>query len=647
MQHRQPPSDLLPSLHLAQSIIEHAAEAIVVLDGRGLVMSANEAACRLGGLDRSLVLGRPFTEFVNGLPPEQWAAELSELSAGTWRAFECDVTFAGPGERRLEVGVTRIGEDGDTTLVCFITDVTAERQARRELTQSEERWRLLVEASPDAVVIVDPDGTCRWASPRAFQLFAAQPGSRAMGFAVMDWIAPEDRELSAAVMTDVMRGADSPGHEFTGLRADGTRFRVEVHSSLLHDDHGRPDGMLSTLRDVDSRYRTLTRLATLADISRIFLRTAPLDGVFAAVPEILRERFRLGAAAVELFDGNDVVIAGVTGVAGVAPGRRVAVDDSPARRTLVDGGPVVDLEGGPLWAAQDGSQGSPGVKTFVSVPITGEQGVIGALSLADTRRLDDAESLVDVLSIVADYLALEIERRRSADALRVSERKYRVFLEHFHGVAYRRAPGGPIGEIMEGAVTDLTGYAADDFASGRLSWFQLVHPQDLPRVRQAAELLTSLPDYRLSEEYRIVRRDGQVRWVSDVARRIDDDPRGPVAQGAVYDITEQKASQARIAASEEKLRRVFNSTHDGIVVHDELGRVREVNETFLHMYGVPAERADTYTIQDYSAPDAEMLARLPGALGRDAGRPSAALRMAGAAPARRHVCSTSRLISVR
>jgi len=67
---------------------------------------------------------------------------------------------------------------------------------------------------------------------------------------------------------------------------------------------------------------------------------------------------------------------------------------------------------------------------------------------------------------------------------------------------------------------------------------------------------------------------------------------------------------AELKDTAEKLRTVFNSTHDAIFIHDYEGRIEEVNDPMLALYRVPRERALEFTIADYSAPG-EQLERLP------------------------------------
>jgi PAS domain S-box-containing protein len=479
------------------------------------------------------------------------------------------------------------------------------------LRHSDERYRRLVEMSPDAVVIVDARGDVVWASPATYELFALPADLPAAGQHIADWVERDDRRQAAALLRRLRRQREADAVELRCLRADGTVFHAEVRAARLAEEDAHAHLVMAVVRDVEARFRTDAGRAAQAQVTRLFLHGAPLGDALVEAAGAVCSWFCLDGATLELLeaDGSLVTVA-VGGAAMGGDERRVPA--GAVRRALAGGEPAAVLQPDAQAAELPAALAALHPWCGLCVPLLGNDGPLGVLSLAAARPLGDVHGLLAPLRAVADCLALEIERRRALEALQASEHKYRVFLDHYHGMAYRWTPGSEQPMVLEGAVFELTGYTADQFTSGALRWFDLVHPDDLLRVQRAEDQLLGVPGFRLDAEYRIVRRDGQVCWVSDVARRVDAAVGRPVVQGAVNDITAHKASAARLQASEEKLRRVFNNTHDAIVVHDIAGRVVEVNETWLAMYGVPAERALEFSVQDYSAPDEAMLARLPG-----------------------------------
>ncbi|MFP5258519.1 MAG: PAS domain S-box protein [Acidobacteriota bacterium] len=73
------------------------------------------------------------------------------------------------------------------------------------------------------------------------------------------------------------------------------------------------------------------------------------------------------------------------------------------------------------------------------------------------------------------------------------------------------------------------------------------------------------------------------------------------------DISERRANEERIKISEDRFRKVFNSTYDAIFLHDAAGSIIDVNDKMLELYGVRREEAASFFIDvDYSSPDNPM-----------------------------------------
>uniref|UniRef100_UPI00286B0A67 PAS domain S-box protein n=1 Tax=Chamaesiphon sp. OTE_8_metabat_110 TaxID=2964696 RepID=UPI00286B0A67 len=104
-----------------------------------------------------------------------------------------------------------------------------------------------------------------------------------------------------------------------------------------------------------------------------------------------------------------------------------------------------------------------------------------------------------------------------------------------------------------------------------------IHPDDLDRV--IAELQKTIdaeiPEYRC--EYRIVWRDGQIRWIDGVGQLQRDAAGVTTISGLVYDISLRKQNEADLHRSEEFLRQVLESNQDCIKVLDLDGRLLYMN----------------------------------------------------------------------
>mgnify|MGYP003878472217 CR=1 FL=1 len=163
-----------------------------------------------------------------------------------------------------------------------------------------------------------------------------------------------------------------------------------------------------------------------------------------------------------------------------------------------------------------------------------------------SSHLELSESLKKVTNEMIEHIEQEITERLTAEAnLRRSEERYRSFLKNFQGIAFRGTLDfQPI--FFHGSVEEITGYREEDFVNGHICWDEIVHPLDVEHIPGRTELQT-IPNYSLSREYRIVRKDGNIRWVNESIRNVCDKSGTPIrVEGAIYDITDRKLAQEKM-----------------------------------------------------------------------------------------------------
>jgi PAS domain S-box-containing protein len=143
---------------------------------------------------------------------------------------------------------------------------------------------------------------------------------------------------------------------------------------------------------------------------------------------------------------------------------------------------------------------------------------------------------------------LRLDHEEALERLRQSEERYRIIseLSSDYAYSYEIAADGKITlDWITQAFTRITGYAAEELEKGVL--LPVVHPDDRALIeRGTVELLAGHP---YSAEIRIVTKDGQVRWLSDVARPVWDPEQNRVVciYGAGEDITDRKRAEEESA----------------------------------------------------------------------------------------------------
>ncbi len=154
---------------------------------------------------------------------------------------------------------------------------------------------------------------------------------------------------------------------------------------------------------------------------------------------------------------------------------------------------------------------------------------------------------------VRTSIEIALYRHSMDKKLKESEERYRGFVENFLGIAFRENPDfTPV--FLHGAVEAMTGYREEDFKSASPSWENIIYPGDTVYVRDRLEKIRSHPGCSETIEYRIVQKNGSVRWVRELVRNIA----GPggitqFIQGARYDITVSKEAAELLEKMNETL----------------------------------------------------------------------------------------------
>ncbi len=157
--------------------------------------------------------------------------------------------------------------------------------------------------------------------------------------------------------------------------------------------------------------------------------------------------------------------------------------------------------------------------------------------------------------------------------------------------------GWPV--VYVSSSVSVFGYTPDDFTSGRVPYSSIVHSDDLARVAEEVREYANRGLAEFSQEYRIVTKFGDVRWIDDRTwiRRGQD---GTVThyQGIVVDISERKMAEAFLRESEMKYRRLHESMVDAFVKTDMKGMILECNNSYLNLTGYTKEEIYTLTYMD-------------------------------------------------
>jgi len=154
---------------------------------------------------------------------------------------------------RVAVQVDFVADDERPERVfAFVTDYSKQVEAARAIAAMETRFRSLVNAADDAVV-VSRAGVVLYANPATAQLVGVPSSDALVGRSLAEFMSADEVPIMRSRMAEVAEGSKLAPREYSGRRADGANFSLEISSVSIPWEGGR--AVLAFGRDVSERRR--------------------------------------------------------------------------------------------------------------------------------------------------------------------------------------------------------------------------------------------------------------------------------------------------------------------------------------------------------------------------------------------------------
>ncbi|MFC1607094.1 PAS domain S-box protein [Candidatus Latescibacterota bacterium] len=141
-------------------------------------------------------------------------------------------------------------------------------------------------------------------------------------------------------------------------------------------------------------------------------------------------------------------------------------------------------------------------------------------------------------------------------------------------------------EFVSDNVTQVLGYTAEEFLSGEVSWLGITLDEDKARLESeiASKVKKGIRDF--SQEYRLISKSGDIRWMRDRNTLLCDDDGNPThIQSIVLDITEIKLVEMALENSEKKYDELLENISEIIYSIDRNGVMTYVSSTVKTLLG--------------------------------------------------------------
>jgi PAS domain S-box-containing protein len=239
-----------------RDLVENSQDLIYTHDLEGQFLSVNPAVAKLLGQDQSTLLNMNVRSILAPEVRDQFSSYLDTIRRDGVAKGLMSVQTA-TGERRiLEYNNTVRTEDVVSPIVRGMChDVTELKRAEQALRESEERYRTLVETSPDAITLFDLNLNIIMVNRPALTLYGYEREEEAIGKSVLDYLVPEELARAREDIGKVLETGSIGTVEYTLLKKDGALFPAELRATVILDKEKKPGAILLVSRDITERKR--------------------------------------------------------------------------------------------------------------------------------------------------------------------------------------------------------------------------------------------------------------------------------------------------------------------------------------------------------------------------------------------------------
>jgi PAS domain S-box-containing protein len=444
--------------------------------------------------------------------------------------------------------------------------------AEEALRESEERYRLLFDSSPDGLVLIGIDGLIKSVNLEQCRMFRYNSPEEMIGISPGLLVAPLMREFGADIMRRRLKGNKSPNIVYRLIRKDGTEFWGETSATVLLKKDGSITGYICLTRDITERKQTEKIIRESEELFRIVISNAPIS-IFATDDKgifILHEGKALEKT-------------------GMKPGENVGVSAYDLFSDLK----VVERNGNVITG-----------KSILDRVLNGKK-LSGITELNGVHFDNQFVPIVDINGQVTGLIGVATdvtEPIKTAKALGESEVRFQsIFENSLLGISLADPEGKLV--LANSAYARMYGYENPEKMLAEVTYVKNLYAH--PEVRE--EVIRKLQRDRQMHprEVEVIRRDGTRFFVLVSAMEIRDSEGHLIYYQAVHlDLTERKKIEEEIHDSAQYTRSLIEANLDPLVTINPEGKITDLNSATEKITGIKRAKLIGSDIADYfSEPD--------------------------------------------
>jgi PAS domain S-box-containing protein len=533
-------------------LFDFAPVGYLVFDPNGLIVESNLTATSLLGVERSRLIGKPFSQWVAPSSRDTWHLHYRAVLK-TAKDQQCQIEVMGKDQARLAVRLHSrpVKDENGKVILCHtaVSDVTALVRVEQRLRDSERRFRTLAENSPDIIVRIDADMRVVYANQQIESALDI-PAEEFVGHTFDELGVPADLvETWTGAIRQVFQTGKPVSVEFHCATLLGLRYHSATAVPEFEDDRTIRT-VLVTVRDITDRIQAEEKYTTVIRSLRDGFCILDAEGRYIEVNDAYCRM--LGRNCEELSQLNILDVWDPSHQEELTLHLQKAIKDGSDKfltRHVRKDGRLVDCD-------------------VTMQKLNGDRLFVFARDV--TKKLAAQRERMETLQ------RLDMVTRATNDGIWDWDLTTNIC---WHNATYAA----------------VLGYAPEEVSSAPEWWQQRIHPDDREKVVSTIQEAAKGQGDTWSAKYRFQRQDGSYAWVIDRGYVVRDGQGNAIRMvGSTMDLTEKLELVGQLETERSKLAAILDTALAGIVVVDEKARITYVNPAAQAMYNQPVPYGEEF-----------------------------------------------------
>ena len=235
------------------NLYDFAPVGYVTLSENGLILNANLNISTMLGIERRLLIGKPFSRFITKDTQDDFYFARNKLIK-TEIKQTCELKLKNKNNSsfhtRMECILVKDAGEDTTRVLSIVTDISEHKRTEEALRESREKYRMIFENIQDVYYEVSFDGIILEISP-SIEEVSKYSRDELIGTSVYSLYAyPEKRD---ELVKEILKKGKVTDYEIVLTNKDGAHRYCSLYAKLSHDGNGVPQKIVGSVRDITRR----------------------------------------------------------------------------------------------------------------------------------------------------------------------------------------------------------------------------------------------------------------------------------------------------------------------------------------------------------------------------------------------------------